>query len=371
VVKSAAIGGIISLAGCAGGGTSSGGDADTEASGDGDTEASGDGGTEASGDGGTPEEYQLVLGGSPSGTYTQTAGQALARAANEESDFVSISVQESSGWGAHPYVFESGELSAFGIDNNTLSEAMNDQGQFSEDPVSELPMQGFYYTNLDIYWVAVEGSDITSTADIADGGHNIHPIQPGFGSRNLAEKVIKNAGMWEQNEIVNIDATDVAGAIEEGRIDALCVYGNNGKSLAGWIEEVDVRHEGDIYAIEVDETFQQAIEDTNGASLKEMEPYGWNQDITSVTDTVQSWVLYGQWAFGPSVPAEVTYELARVANEHHDVVLEADQTAVDNSNVDNMTQAVIPDLAVHPGIADYWEENGAWNDEWTRGEADQ
>jgi len=36
-----------------------------------------------------------------------------------------------------------------------------------------------------------------------------------------------------------------------------------------------------------------------------------------------------------------------------------------------MTEAVIPDLEVHPGVADYWEANDAWNDEWTRGETNE
>lgn len=316
------------------------------------------------------DDYTLVLGGSPSGTATFQAGQALARAANEHSDFLTISVQESSGWAAHPYEFEAGELSAFGIDNNTLAEAMNDEGGFADDPVSTLPMQGISFTTLDIYWVAVEGSDIESTADIAEGGYNIHPIQPGFGSRNISEKVIRQADIWDQNDIVNIDASDVAGAIEEGRIDALCVYGNNGIELAGWIQEVDIRNDGDIYAINVDDNFRQAIDDTSGATAIEIEPYGWQQDITRLTDTVVAWVLFGQWAFGPDIPARATYEVARLSAEHFDTIKEADPMALDLSDLDLMSGAIIPEIEVHPGVADYLEEHGAWNDDWTRGEAD-
>nr|WP_224269227.1 TAXI family TRAP transporter solute-binding subunit [Haloprofundus salinisoli] len=354
VLKGATTLGVIGLAGCSDSGGGGGG--------------GGGGNGSGGGDGGN---YEIVIGGTSSGSSTQQAGQALARAASQHSDILDISVQVTDGWTANLYEFDSGNLSSIGVDNNSLSKAMNDNGPFAEDPVDSMPMQGFIFTSLEIYWVAMEGSGIESTADLADGGYTIYPIQPGFGTRLLTEEIIRKAGLWEPNDILNLDTSDIAGAVEEGRADALCIYGANGKELSSWVQEVDVRSNGELYAIEVDDNFRQTIEDTPGALLTEFEPYGWEQDVTRVTDQVTSWALAGQWAFGPDVPAEATKEVARLSSEHWQAIQQADPTALDHSGVESMTQAVIPDLEIHPGVADYWEENDVWNDEWTRGETNE
>ncbi|MBP1986492.1 TRAP transporter TAXI family solute receptor [Halolamina salifodinae] len=313
------------------------------------------------------ESYSVVIAGTSSGSSTQQAGQALARAASEESDVLDISVQVTDGWTANLYEFDSGNISSIGVDNNSLAKAMSDSGPFADEPVDTMPMQGFVFTNLQIYWVAMEGSGIESTADLREGGHTIYPIQPGFGTRLLTEEVIKEAGAWEGNEILNLDTADIAGAVEEGRADALCIYGANGVNLSSWVQEVDVRSNGDLYAVPVDDQFRQAIEDVPGALLQEFEPYGWEQDVSKLTDTVTSWTLAGQWAFGPDVPAGATEEIARLSSEHWETIRESDPTALDHSDPETMTEAVIPELEIHPGVAQYWKDNDVWNDEWTEG----
>ncbi|QIO25054.1 TAXI family TRAP transporter solute-binding subunit [Haloarcula sp. JP-L23] len=348
VLSSAATLGVITLAGC-----------------------SSDSGNGSSGDSGSDsgsENYRISIGGTSSGSSTQQAGQALARAAQQHSDILDVSVQVTDGWTANLYEFDEGNISSIGVDNNSLTKAMNDEGPFADQSVDSLPQQGFVFTNLEMYWVAMGDSGITSTADLAEGGYNIYPIQPGFGTRLLTEEVIREAGLWEPNEILNLDTSDIAGAVEEGRVDALCIYGANGVSLSSWVQEVDVRSGGQLQVIEVDENFEQAIDNVGGAIKKELEPYGWEQEVTGITDTTISWVLAGQWAFGPDVPAEATREVARLSSEHHEAIRESDPTALDHSDPESMTSAVIPELGVHPGVADFFEENGVWNDEWKRGE---
>lgn len=320
------------------------------------------------GGGGGGNTYQVTIAGAGSGTSTYQAAQALARAASEHSDTIQVSVQTTDGWVANLYEFANNNFSTIGVDNNTLTKAMNDAGPFAEQPVDNLPMQGFAYTNLQIYWVAMEGSGITSTTDLAEGGYTIYPIQPGFGTRLLTEEVIREAGLWKPNEILNVNASDIAGAVQEGRVDALCVYGANGVNLTSWAQQVDVRSDGSLYAIKVGDNFRQAIENVEGARLATFEPYGWQQDVTKVTNEVTSWVLSGQWAFGSDVPAEVSREFARLSSEHWQTIRESDPTALDLSNVERMTSAIIPELEIHPGIANYWKDNGVWNDEWTQGQ---
>lgn len=311
----------------------------------------------------------VTIGATSENSSSQQAAQALARAANEHSEDVNVSPQVTSGWTANLDEFDNDNIPAMAVDNNSLSKAMNEEDPFDEDPVDDFPMQGFVFTSLEMYWVATEDSGIESTADIVDGDYDIYPIQPGFGTRLLTEEVIDRAGMWEplddEGRIYNGDTGDVAGAVEEGRVDALCVYGANGVDLTSWAEEVDVQ--ADLQAIPIHDEFEEAIDNTPGALKTEFEPYGWNQDVTEITDTVTSWALGAQWAFGPEVSADATYEIARLAYEHDDTIRESDPTTIDHTP-ESMTEAIIEDLEVHPGVADFFEEHGVWDDSWTRGE---
>ncbi|WP_442908776.1 TAXI family TRAP transporter solute-binding subunit [Halodesulfurarchaeum sp.] len=342
-MKGAATVGVISTAGCLGGN----GDEDGEDGGD--------------------ESYTVTIGATSQNSSTQAAAQALARAANEHSDTVKISPQVTDGWTANLYEYDDDNIPAMGVDNNSLSKAMAEDGPFADNPVDKLPQQGFMFTSLQIHWVALEGSGLESTADLADGGYTIYPIQPGFGTRLLTEEVIKEAGLWEQNDILNVDTGDIPGAVEEDRVDALCVYGANSVALSGWVQEVDVRSGGGLYLLEVDENYRQAIEEVPGAILEEFEAYGYEQDVDKVTNQVVSWSLAAQWAFSPDIDPAATKEIARIAHEHHDTIRDSDPTTLNYDDPEIMTTTVIPDLEIHPGIVEFFQDNDIWNDEWTSG----
>ena len=194
-VQGAATLGVLGLAGCTGGG---GGE------GDGDV-------------------VTITIGGTSTGSSTQAAGQALARAASMHSDSVQISVQETDGWTANLYEFDNDQIPAMGVDNNSLAKALEEEGPFADTPVGKLPHQGFMFTSLQIHWVGLEGSGVESTADLRDGGYTIYPIQPGLGTRLLTEEIIKEAGVWEQHDILNVDTGDIPGAVGEGRVDPVCL----------------------------------------------------------------------------------------------------------------------------------------------------
>ena len=173
--------------------------------------------------------------------------------------------------------------------------------------------------------------------------------------------------MWDGNDILNLNTGDIPGAVEEDRVDALALYGANGVNLSGWCQEVDVRSSERLNLLEVDDEFRQVIEDHPGAILEEIEPYGYEQDVTAYTDTLTTWSLAGQWAFSPDIPARATKEVCRLSTEHEDALRESDPTTLEYSP-EAMAQTVIPEIDVHAGVADFFEENGVWDDSWNRGD---
>ncbi|OYR53675.1 TRAP transporter substrate-binding protein, partial [Halorubrum sp. E3] len=85
------------------------------------------------------------------------------------------------------------------------------------------------------------------------------------------------------------------------------------------------------------------------------------------TDTMTTWSLAGQWAFSPDIPARATEEVCRLAIEHEDTLRESDPTTLEYSP-EAMTQTVIPEIDIHAGVANFFEENDVWDDSWSRGD---
>lgn len=295
------------------------------------------------------------------------AGQAMARALNEHSDSLQFDPQTTDGLIANLYEYDSGAFPSVGSGTHGYSLAMNGEAQFAEEPVSTLPHLGPLYTRAHIYFVGREGSGVEGVSDLREGGVNLYPIQPGFGTRLLTEQILQEAGLWEQNEIVNVSAGDAAGAVQEGRIDVAAVYDSNSAALAGWVQEIDVRN--DLYFLPTDDDqFIEVLENFQGAQALEYEPIGWEQEMTRLTDTTYAWTLDAGWTFGPDVPDDVSYEICRVAHEHSDTLQESDATSFDYQDFEvHFAGGFLEGAPVHGGVADFLEENGAWNDDWTRG----
>jgi TRAP transporter TAXI family solute receptor len=311
----------------------------------------------------------ISIGTAGSGTPTEAAGQALARAMDQHSD-VTVTVESTDGWTSNLYEYDADSFYAMGVDNNSLAHARDETGPFENEPVEDMPHLGFQYTTLDMYFVATEDSGIESTDDLIEGGYEVFPLEPGAGTRLSTEEILTETGIWEVNEMLSTDFGDIAGVVEEGQVDAMVIYGVNGVELTGWAQELDVRSGDALQAIEVGDDVQQAIEDHAGLELEEVEPYGWEQDVTEYTDTVSVWALIGRWALGPEISEEAAYEMTRVSSEHWETIAESDGTTLDHSDPETMTEGLLEDIPVHPGVAEFWEEEGVWDDSWERGETE-
>ncbi|QOS12785.1 TRAP-type transport system periplasmic substrate-binding protein [Haloferax gibbonsii] len=364
IIKAAAAGaGTVAITGCLGGDSES--DSGSGSGSGGDSGSDGGSSDDSGSDGGSGgSSYQLRMGGSSQGSTAFNSMQALARALNEHSDSLRMTVEQTQGNVANMYQYDQGNIPAVATDNNTINKAVNETDRFNDEPVDNIGYQSFRFNGLDIFWVAVEGSGIESTADFA--GKTVYPIQPGFGTRLLTEEVMRVAGMWEEVDIINVNTSDIPGAIEEGRVDAVAVYGSNRVELTGWAKQIDARN--DVYLVDVADNFKQAIEEVGGARLAEIEPYGWNQEVTKVTDSIVSWNLDLQCLLSPEVPADAAHELARISHEHGETIREADQTYADHSDPADMATAVIPEHPVHPGVAEFYKEQDVWDDSWTVGD---
>lgn len=314
--------------------------------------------------GGGEDEERVTVGTAGEGSSTFAAAQALQRAISQEGEGVVLDAQTTQGYVSNVRLYDSGEVPAIGLDNYTAVQAAENEGPYADDPVDSLPMQGFQFSTINMYPMAVDGTGIETTSDLE--GRRVWPIEAGNATRLLTEDVLREAGLWEELEIVEVGGSDLAGAVEEGQVEAFIADPSGYvDTLPGEIQEVDTRN--DLHAVEVEDFVVEAIHNIDGIGYQELdEVRGWNQDIGA--DMLRTWTLNGQFWFGDEVSADAVQEICRVSHEHIDTVRDSDPAYLDHSDIENMTAAFSEDFPIHPGAANFFQEQDAWNDSWTAGE---
>ncbi len=320
---------------------------------------------------GDDDTVDINVGSSSSGSSTYGNSQAIQRIVDRESDNVNFITVDAGGDPQSIRLYADDELNAYSAGNYILNQAINDSGPFADEPVDEYPQLGFSHLSLNLYWLALEDSDIETTDDLF--GADLYALPAGWGLRAMTEEMYGNAGLWDDLEpgVVNFETSEAASALDEGRVEALIVYTSNFTQLPSWAQEVDARN--DLKQVEMTDEFVQAAQDFAGAGYDEMDDIeaAWNQDLQSDGITNHSWTETYPYLFDPEIPADIIYEVMDICHNNVDDLQDANPTILDWTDPDNFTFAYgHPDeFDVHPGAADWLEDNGAWDDSWTRGDA--
>lgn len=308
------------------------------------------------------------------GDYTVSAGWlspsssngslalAFTDALHNNSNLVQLSTSEYGGHTASLNAYSNGEIELLTSDLYAMSLGKQGKEPFSES--IDLPSTAFISSAVHYYVVGVEGSGIETTDDLA--GKNVFAYPPGSSSRALFETLTENAGLREDITLVNVDPSDVAGAVDEGRIDAMLVVSVGGVALAGWLTQVDSI--ADVYVVTGTDGWINAIEETQGVVLANIEPYGWEQSVEA--DEVNSHVMPLKMVVDEGVANEAVYEMCRVSHEHASDIQESYGGYFDHSNAEQMVELADSNLTVfHPGAVEFYKEVGVWDeDSYTAGE---
>lgn len=340
VLKGTAGLGALSLAGCLGGG----------------------------GGGSGNEPVDLTVGSSSSGSSTYGNSQAIQRVVSENSDYLNFITQDAGGDPQSIRLYADGEINSYSAGNYIMNQALNETGPFGDDPVSEFPQLGFGHLSLNLYWMALEDSDIQTTDDLP--GRDVYCLPAGWGLRAMTEEMYGAAGLWEglEENVVNVETGQAASALAEGRAEAFIVYTSNYTQLPSWAAEIDSRV--DVRPIEMTDPYVQAAQDFSGAGYEEVDEIGgWEQDVQGDFPK-HTWTETYPYYFSPDISAQAVYDLMEICHNNYESMQEANPTILDWSDPSNFTFALAhtDEIPIHPGAADWYEDNDVWDDSWTRGD---
>ncbi len=303
----------VSLAAC-GGSSSSSAPAATEAATEaaaaeteaaaGETAATVEGSIERSGN-----TYEYNVGASAPSGQSYRWVVPMCELVNQYSDFVTLNPVTTTGSVENVNLMVNGEAPLAVGPASTVYLAINGMSDWEGNPVDKDRIKFAYSYMPDYFYIALPAdSDINTIEDMK--GKTIGFGEAGSGTYTGTMAALNALGFQESDfNIENVSLADAAPGVTEGWIDAIPVYGSATTSA---IQEMAAGSAG-LKVIGVSaEQIQQAVASNPVYVERTMEKsYEGIEPLETFGGTTALWC-------NSDVPDEVTYEIARIINEHID-----------------------------------------------------
>lgn len=318
--------------------------------------------TMAGGNDGDDGRFAIIAGCASPGTTNFQLCLAMQSVADSHSDTISYTATAPGGdLASIRQLSQERVINAATAGTFIMNAAKHDEEPFSEEPVDQLGHLTFTWLTIHMYWLGVEGAGVASLDQAIKEERNIWGFPPEWGLRRILRANMQAAGRWEDLEplLVDIPAEDVAGAIEEGRVEVFVGYGSNFVDIAGWVKEVD--NHADLTLIDVGDWYWEGVQTSPAGFNEDIEVYGWEQDLGRETTDAwnETWHVY----LHPSVPNDASYELMDLAYNHWEDAKELTTAFPAFEEPSDLTSGYW-EHPVHAGAAEWLRDNDAWSDEY-------
>lgn len=328
-------------------GCASGGSGDAGGSGNSDTETGKDT-SEESKEGesnGGGETYTYNVGASATSGQSYRWAVPVCELVNKYSDFVTLNPITTTGSTENVNLIVSGEAPLGVGPASTVYNAINGTADWEGNPVTGIE---FVYAYMpDYFYVALpENSSVETLADLK--GMTVSIGETGSGNYTNAAAALEAMGYsLDDFKLENLSYTDSASAIAEGWLDGYILYGSATTSA---FSEMQAGPTGlKVVAVTEDEIETACVNNPVFIPRVMEKSYPGIDPINTYGGTT---ALFAR----EDVPDEVTYEIAKIINEHVDELAEAfdlaEFSAIENS-VDSVS--IVPTAG---GTEQYMKELG-------------
>jgi TRAP transporter TAXI family solute receptor len=317
-----------------------------------------------------PKAITIKWGSSKEGTAGYVSLYAIADVVRKYAPEIMIEATPTAGSIASQRMVASGDLDAGYSGVWNMKDMYLNRGPYEGNPwpagKPKLLHTLYYGPTYHIVVTRADRTDIKCLKDLK-GKKLFIPI-PGSSVFEVPKAVLKLVGVWDEKMWVDMPTDAVPDALKIGTIDAVFGYVASGPALPGWMKELEARIDIKVVPPSPDEIkileekaseagFSLIWLDTSKAFTKPVgvekvlcpsDMYGFNAPIT--------------------VPEEVIYKIVKIVLEHTDELvkyapyfkeLQADPIGIQVKAIN-----AAPEIPVHPGLAKYLKEKGAWNPNW-------
>jgi hypothetical protein len=301
----------------------------------------------------------MVMTTSTETTAAYAMSQGIAAVVNENSDAVRLDARPSEGTNANVGRLDRGEVQIAYIQNWTAAKI-----NAGEDPFGNLsftPNQVFHL--YDLGWFLATANEGWETADDIEPGSRVSPTPRGSGTEEMLEQALSYT--TEDYNRVSIDYGSQGSAMSEGRLDVGAATLVNFSIEPGWLQEmkgtVDLRMLGwsdeAVSQMQDDPALLISEVDTSG-----LENYAYTPEPAMMPSLAYNFIVRNDFSYDAVYGLLSTmYEQREGLSEYHGLL----GTLADG---EFWVKNAYEDIPFHPAAADFYEEQGLWSDEFTRGE---
>jgi uncharacterized protein len=312
------------------------------------------------------EPKDIRWGTGPVGSSGGKALVVLANILNKEMPNYRISVLPTPGAVTTVKGFATGEFDGFYGSDVALKEFATDSGRFKGFKANAkiTPVQSLWCYTLDV-GLAIKADNrdkIKSWGDLT--GKEVYTGPLPFDTRKHLENAMAALGI--KHIYKQVDLSTAGSQLNSGSIEAMIIYAAGGKTPPPWISEATLAVDWAVLNPTADEVATLkgknfGIEEVDPANFKKKELY-----VKKVT------LLPFYWGFdvGLNVPTDDLYQMLTVIEKHADELGKLDpsfrqiaggQMVAFQKRALESTWDLVP---IHPGLAKFLKEKGAWNAKW-------
>lgn len=354
---------LTSLAGCSGGG---GGDGGSDGGGgDSGTEGQGgDGDQSGGGDQSTPQPtstFGIISG--PQNGVTFLMHNAAAGVLDRESDVGLDVVSGTSGESMVRLVSGDNEL-AFGTAAAGLN-AMNREDQFSQVEFNHELYQVMTQTTLIEPIIVPTSSDYQYWSDLE--GASIATGTQGSTYQRYYRRALDIAVGEGNYELVHQGATEIPQEFSAGRVDAAGGPGIVSGLTPGFMQQM--YSDNDVRLLGLTDETEQAIRDHEFLSLETLPNGDFGDSIEEYTDESETTTVRVDYPHYSTdkVDADSVYNLLTALWDNRQALIDAHEGWRLFEDDEVWTGTLHPEIPVHPGAVEFFEEKDLWSDELTAG----
>ncbi|WP_254525758.1 TAXI family TRAP transporter solute-binding subunit [Natrinema caseinilyticum] len=232
-----------------------------------------------------------------------------------------------------------------------------------DDPFSDLsftPNQVFHL--YDVNWFFITNNEDIKTINDIESNHSVSPGPQGSGSGEALDHALSVLDIDYQRR--SIEFTQQASAMKSDRLDVGIGATVNGTTETGWLQQT--KSSANLRTVGIPNSAMQQLNQDPYTLVTEYETSGrenWSyiHDPIAVVTHGYSFLVRNDYTY------DAVYEYLTQLNDNIDAIKESHAMWGAATELDWWVENTF-DMPFHPAAADFYEEQGVWRDEFTRGE---
>lgn len=328
-----------------------------------------DNGTDVGDEDPADDQATFTISSTSEGTMAYTALNGFAQLMNDAGSRIQLRVEPSSGNIESARLLARGDMPLATGTNGTIWSAYHAEdmeGDFGSDPLPEnrRPLQVLPWAELNFYYATYDGVGIEDMSQESLDGRTIATGPTGATGTWTAPLEMIGIDL-DSVELVSEEFAQTPSGIREGRFDLIPAYTVSRATVPGWLQELT--GDEDVRIPPFTDEQQAALGEGYYNQVDLPASDTWEHDV-GIEEIPTATTGY-QTISTAHTSEEIVYEYVRtlfdhqgqVQDLHAGLVLFDPQFAVDS---------FVPDVPIHPGAVQYFEEEGVWDDSLTVGEID-